>query len=217
MSDGKLVLVTGQSRSGKSRWTAQEVKSELHLLVWDSMGEWNAVYRCRNILGPLHFHRIATSSPKGRYSFAVPVTAKNFDLFCRFAWIWLRVLNGRKLSGAIVVEELADVTPPGKAPDAWGEIIRKSLRFGTRIFAVTQSTAESDKTSVRNATVLHCHALARDTDRRDMARELDVDQSMIDNLDFARFEWIERDRHTRELRRGGKGQSSRKIAQSARS
>ncbi len=217
MADGELVLVTGQSRSGKTYWTAQQVKRERRLLVWDSMAEFAADYHCKPITDLEHFRRIALHAPLGRYSFAVPVTAKSFDVFCRFTWIWLRTLNRRGLSAAVVVEELADVTPPGKAPEAWGEIVRKSLRFGTRIYALTQSMAESDKTVVRNATVLHCHSLARDTDRRDMARELDVEQALIDGLDFSRFEWLERDRRSRELRRGGKGRRRRKNAQTSRS
>jgi len=209
---GLLALVSGQSRSGKSFWTAQRVAREPRLLVWDSMREFSLDYRCREVRTPAELHRVALSSAPARIGYAVPVSAGSFDTFCRLAWVWLRVNARAGHSVAIVVEEMADVTTPGKAPPAWGEIVRKGLRFGPRIYALTQRPAESDKTVVGNANLLHCHAMARADDARYMARELRVDPARVDALRLDRFEWLELDRRTRVLTAGGKGLPVRTVA-----
>lgn len=210
VSDFRLELAAGSSRSGKTFLTAKRIAKERRVMVWDAMGEFAVDHRCKAVTAD-QLRRIAAAGAGGRFAFAAPVTAANFDLFCRCAWLWLRVnaRHGHRIS--LVVEELADVTPPGKAPPAWGEIIRKSLRFNPHIYALTQRPAESDKTVMGNATVLRCHAMARADDRRTMSKELDTDQARIDALDLSRYQYIERDRLTRTLTAGGKGQRGSKI------
>lgn len=210
-NDYRLEVVAGASRSGKSFETARRVKTEQNVLVWDAVGEFAALpsYQSTNDARMLA-HRCARGVT-GRCAFVVPVTAANFDVWCRSAWVWLRILAHRGERACLVVEELADVTPPGKAPPAWGEIIRKSLRYGTRLYALTQRPAESDKTVLGNATVLRCHSMARAADRRAMAAELDVDQSVIDGLDFSKYQYVERDRTTRRLVTAGKGIKRRTL------
>jgi hypothetical protein len=120
---------------------------------------------------------------------------REFDAFCRLAWVWIRAARG-----ALVIEELASVTTPGKAPPAWGDIVRAGLRYGPSLYALTQRPSESDKTVMGNATVIHSHAMARANDRRYMAAELDTDPAELAKL--RPLEWVERDRRTGELRRG---------------
>ncbi len=176
------------------------------------MGEFSADYRCRAVRSIVDLHALALSTAPVRAGFVVPVTPVTFDVFCRFAWIWIRVNARAGNSVAIVVEEMADVTTPGKAPAAWGEIVRKGLRFGPRIYALTQRPAESDKTVVGNANLLHCHAMSRANDARYMAAELRVEPAAVDALRLDRFEWIELDRRTRALSTGGKGLPVRTLS-----
>lgn len=208
----RLEFVAGASRSGKTFLTAERIKKDRNVLVWDSMGEFAAMpgYSGTNSLAVFAEH--AAKGGGGKRCLVVPVTPANFDAFCRSAWRWMLVhaASGRVVT--IVVEELADVTPPGKAPVAWGMIIRRSLRFFPHIYALTQRPAESDKTVMGNATVLRCHSMARADDRRTMARELDVDQDYINRLDFSRYQFIELDRVSRRLTTGGKGARARIVA-----
>lgn len=213
MRDGELTVVAGKSRSGKTFLTAKAVRAEPRLLVWDSMAEWADKFHCLVVPDARGLHAIATGAMDGRYSCAWPVTPVNFDRFCRLAWVWLRACAADNRSVALVVEELADVSPPGKAPPAWGEIVRKGLRFGPRIHALTQRPAESDKTVIGNATVIRCHAMKRVNDRRAMAQDMGIDQSLIDRLDFTKRQWVELDDRTGLLRTGGKGMRTRKVAQ----
>lgn len=211
--EGELIFAAGKSRAGKSFITAKDVAKESSLLVWDAMGEFREKFRCKAVADAAALHSIAVNASAGRYSCAWPVSPKNFDHFCRLAWVWIRASAAQGRRVALVVEELADVSPPGKAPAAWGEIVRKSLRFNPRVHVLTQRPAESDKTSVGNATIIRCHALKRANDRKAMALDMDIDQSLIDGLDFNKKQWLELNDRTHVLRTGGKGIRTRKIAQ----
>ncbi len=187
------------------------MKHEPRLLVWDSKAEFARDYRCSGSSDPTVLRSVALSTRPVRFAFTAPVTAANFDLFCRLAWVWIRVNANARHSIALVVEELADVTSPGKAPAAWGEIVRKSMELHPRVYALTQRPAESDKTILGNCFTLHCHAMSRADDRRAMARELDVEQRVVDELRHDRKEWIERNNVTRRLLTGGKGLPTREL------
>ena len=207
----RLELVAGASRSGKTFLTAERIKKDRNVLIWDSMGEFAAMPGYSGTTSPVALAEHMDKGATGKFCMVAPVTAANFDVFCRAAWRWILVHASHGRVVTIVVEELADVTPPGKAPEAWGMIVRRSLRFFTHVYALTQRPAESDKTVMGNATILRCHAMARADDRKTMARELDTDQGRIDTLDFSRYQYIERDRLSRRLTTGGKGLKTRII------
>ncbi len=191
--DGTLYVVAGASRTGKTTWVAERVRHARRLLVWDSVGEWADRFGCERVTS---IHELARGIfRRARIAFDVPASQENFAAFCRLAWIFIRARQG-----TLVVEELADVTSPGKAPVYWGEVVRKGLRYGPEIYALTQRPSESDKTVMGNASILHVHQMAREEDVRYMARELRCDVQLVDAL--APFAWIERDRRTRALGTG---------------
>jgi hypothetical protein len=201
MVEGRAVLVAGFTGSGKSAWTIRQVRGAPRLLVWDSMGEWCRRGIVRPVptlqaLADLMRTELKKPAARWRYGYTGPVTRASFDAFCRFAWIWLRFRPGSTL----VVEELADVTSPGKAPAAWGEIVRKGRHVGAQVYALTQRPAESDKTIVSNAAAIHSGFMGFPDDRAYMARCLDVRLREVEIL--RPLDWLERDMRTRELRRG---------------
>lgn len=185
--DERLVAVTGASRSGKTHWTAQQLAGVDRLLVWDYKCEWNIRYRCRRLRTWSELREACKSTaPAARLAFHCEyMDADAFDLFCRYAWLW-----ARQAEGTLVIEETASVTSPGKAPRAWGEILRMGLGYGCSVYALTQRPAESDKTALGNASIVHCHRMGTLTDRKYMAQLLDVDVSMVQALKPR--EWIER-------------------------
>lgn len=199
--DGELVLVAGATRSGKTVWTAQRTWKHYRALVWDAKDEWGHRYNCRRISCVRELAEACKPGAKLERIAYVPDLALEsmklrdrgdayrecFDVFCRLAWIWLRVARG-----ALIVEELADVTHPGKAPIAWGRICRSGLAYGPSIYALTQRPSESDKTALGNATLLHVHQMASEADERYMARELRCDQARVAALRPLQF--LERDR-----------------------
>ena len=200
-NDGQIFLVTGSTGSGKTTWALREAGGG-DLLVWDSKLEWyrKAGLRAVRTLDELHALIIEDLKSPGARQFRVAYVGQHsrahFEIFCRLAWVWLRAKKGRTL----VVEELSDVTHPGKAPDAWGEILRKSRDQKARVFALTQRPAESDKTVAGNAAIIHAGFQTFPRDRKTMSEYLDVPVSQV--LALKQFEWIERDTRARKLRTG---------------
>jgi hypothetical protein len=210
--DGEAVLVAGSRGSGKTSWTMRRVGqgANSRLLVWDAVGEWSRKGYCLPIRDLVELQQaiVADTRRPGRFRvgyvgpISVQIRVGNslrvvplFSAFCRLAWVWMRVKPG-----ALVVEELADVTNPGKAPQEWGEIIRKGRHTGGTIYGLTQRPAESDKTLAGNADLIHCGRLSLPRDRKSMAEYLDVPVEEITALPS--LAWIERDMRTRALSRG---------------
>jgi len=203
--DGELIVVTGASRSGKTQWTVRRVRSARRLLVWDSMGEWGDRFGCRRVATFAELRECVKPGARAeRLAFYQPGMAQHFDVFCSLSWVWIRAARG-----ALVIEELSSVTSPGKAPRMWGEICRAGLRYGPDIIAITQRPAESDKTCIGNATLLHCHQMVREADEAYMARELRVPVAQLSRL--RPLDWLERDRRTHQVR-GGKITFPRRAA-----
>jgi hypothetical protein len=177
----------------------QQCGNAPRLLVWDAMGEWSEKCRLTRVytIAQLHKLVIADIRKGGRFrvGYVGPISAEHFEAFCKLAWVWLRAHMG-----ALVVEELSDVTNPSKAPPAWGEIVRKGRHVGAQVYAITQRPSESDKTIVGNAALIHTGLMAFARDREYMARCLDIPVS--DMAALPRLAWIERDMRSLELRRG---------------
>jgi len=169
-------------------------------LVWDSVGEWSRDRIVTPVGSILRLHELITADIANpgpfRYGFTGPVHEATFNSFCKLAFVWMKAAPG----GVVVVEELADVTSPGKAPQGWGEIVRKGRHYSGSIYGLTQRPTESDKTLAGNADVIHCGRLSFPRDRKTLAEYLDVPVDHITELQS--LHWIERDMRTRELRTG---------------
>lgn len=196
--DGKLAVVCGKSRSGKSAWTKQQVaKLEPvvggRVIVFDIKGEYSAAqgFTVVNKLSELGRLLQASTGPlKVAYC---PVNAKKeFGPWAGMALTWCK-----QSPCIIIAEETAAVTSPNKAPEGWHRVCSQSLGFGAFVFAITQRPSESDKTAFGNASIIHCCKMARDGDRAYMAKELDCPKAMIVDLkadqDTGEFTYIERD------------------------
>lgn len=184
----RIVLVCGGSGTGKSAWVKNEISKARRCVVWDVTGEYP-----RHGFAPVHTASdliAALGRPAGRFAF-IPASLAHFDFFCRAAFAWGRCV--------VVVEELADVTTPGKAPVGWGMVIRRGRHQSLTVYGITQRPAESDKTIIGNATLTHCCKLKRDVDRAYMAREMGCDKRLLDALQP--LDWIEADEFGR-IRKG---------------
>lgn len=154
------------------------------MIVWDAKHEYagQIVRTTINLLATLR----ETGRSAARIVYR-PARLSDFSWWCQCAYAWA-VQHG---AASIIAEETADVTSPGKAPDAWGVLLRRVRCTGSAVYAVTQRPAESDKTAIGNASLIHCGRLSRDQDRAYMAREISVEKKII--ADLRPFEYIERD------------------------
>jgi hypothetical protein len=191
--DGEIITVTGCSGSGKTIWAMRAVAPAARLLVWDSHLQWSS-HGCRGLKTIAELARACSTREPAHLAYTGPLDA--FDAFCRVALCWVKLARA-----TVVIEELAEVTTPGKAPPGWGELVRWIRKLGGSLVVLTQRPQESDKTSLNNSMRIVVHACSGRTDARYMAAVIGVDQAAIESLNYDRKEHIER-RANRTTRRG---------------
>jgi hypothetical protein len=135
-------VVIGFSGSGKSTFIKQQTKRARRLLVWDPDEEYDVThYRSRSAFGAA---LLASNGGPIRAGLSVDATPAAFEWFCTKV---LAVMSADR-PYAVVVEEINDVTRPGKAGDAWGKVCRRARKYGLQWFAATQRPQEMDKTTL---------------------------------------------------------------------
>lgn len=184
-----ITVVCGASGSGKSAWVKQRIKKDRRkTLIWDIDDEYAEAgfVRCTSAV---EFLTLAQRQ-KARVCYVAP--RERFEFFCD-------VVFG--VGDCIAVaEELAGVTTPGKAPPGWHRLVSRGRKRGIEIIGVTQRPSESDKTIMGNASLFHVCMMARAQDRAYMAREMDVQQDILNGL--APLEWVEKRRGVAGIERG---------------
>lgn len=207
--DGLLYFVAGASRSGKSKYTRKLLAKRKKIMVWDVKDEYARPWDAKNkrpdrtkVLRGWKITRtqkelidaMKDSHGKNFKICHVSDNMNDFDFWSRCAYAF-----GKLTEIDIVAEELADVTNPSKAPPGWGNVCRKLLGFGCNVYAITQRPAESDKTALGNATVVHACRLTSSHDIKRMAQQLNVTYDEVDQLKDC--EYIEK-WSTGELKKG---------------
>lgn len=147
--DGRLVIVSGASRSGKTAWVRQQTKAARRVIVWDIEAQWCELPGFRKVTTQAELFEAAGKPGPARLAYV----ASGADLRAEFNfWAACVMLWGRYRGGCVAVaEELADVSTPAKAPQEWGILLRRGLKRGITIYAISQRWAEADKTAIGNA------------------------------------------------------------------
>ncbi len=146
--DGKLYVVGGVTRSGKTAWTVKAVKGRRRVFAWDPEEQWCELPGWKKITRPdeLTAEALAPGAKKIAYV-AGGDLAPAFAHFCQAVFYSTRKIEPTD----VIAEELADVTNPGKAPPHWGQLVRRGLKRGGNIYALSQRWQEADKTALSNA------------------------------------------------------------------
>lgn len=153
--DGRLIILSGSSRCGKSTWAAKEVRSDKRIVAWDPEDQW------ANLKG----YRKITTRPALLEAIRTPghmrlAYVAGGDIKAEFEYLNMAVMYAGRFIAPLtyIAEELADVSTPSKAPMYWGQLVRRGLKRGITIYAISQRWAEADKTAMGNASEYVCFA-----------------------------------------------------------
>lgn len=187
------VAAFGARGTGKTAWVRQHLRRErpARLAVWDfkhdpALTDLGTAYAD---LGAF-IRALAAQRFSARFlvDHAGDVHAQ-FDLFCRACWA----------AGDLTmfVDELPEVTKPGKAPPSWRRCVNvgREYRDGDRIKRLSiigagQRPAECDKSFIANCDVVHCGRLGHGPDADAMARSMGLKALDLQNLPD--LHWIEK-------------------------
>jgi len=194
--DGKLVVLAGKSRSGKTAYTAKDMGKARRVIAWDPHDQWNKLPGFKKITSQRELLQAVTRPGSARLAYVVEEKlADRFEFFCQCARSWAKHHGPCK----IIAEELGDVTSAGKAAEQWGALIRIALKLGSDIYAISQRWAEADKTALGNPTEIVCFSMmpmdveymAKRTglDKAELAalRKIETDTSIT--LPYVRLIW----------------------------
>lgn len=182
MDDGRLEVVCGRSRSGKTYYVSREIKKLPRVFVYDPKGhpdDYPGFYTVHT-LRQLQAHTI--EQLKRRHNVRVRLADPGLSQFDDFCKLMFRFVSARLAPFVVVVDELSNMTTPGKAPPGWGRLCRQICGFGVSVYALTQRPAESDKTCFGNAHQLTVFKMTRADDRKYMAREMSIDPATLNAL-----------------------------------
>jgi hypothetical protein len=139
---------------------------------------------------------------------------EQFEWLCRAVW----------MAGNLTfwVDELPEVTKPGRAPPAWRRLVNVgrdyTLHDGTRagiaLLTTGQRMAECDKSVISNADIIRTGRLANPEDARLMGKTLGVRPEEV--LRLPDLHWVEKRADTPEATRGVLTFSNRKQPQAAK-
>ena len=207
--DGKIIVIAGKSRSGKSSHVWQLVKKEPRIIAWDTQDQWSKLQGFKRVTSQRELSAALIKAGAGRCRIAyVPPEwtddiKAEFDMWCR------KVLAFCKATGPLVAipDELSDVTTPSKAPPGWGTMARTGLKFGLTMYPISQRWAESDKTAFNNVNEFYCFAMLP-MDVKYMAERtgLDPDElaglAKVETATHVTLPWVRLDVDTKQIERG---------------
>jgi hypothetical protein len=146
--DGRLYVIAGASRSGKTAWTRKRAGKARRVFAWDPEDQWSQLPGWTKVTTRAQLLAAAKRPGAQRVAYvAGGKLAAEFDF-----WAACVMYAGRYVEPCdAIAEELADVSTPAKAPPAWGILVRRGLKRGITIYAISQRWSEADKTAVGNA------------------------------------------------------------------
>jgi hypothetical protein len=195
-ADGRLTVVSGASRCGKTTQVANMAARDRRISAWDPEDQWAQLPGWRKVTTRAELLEAMHARGHLRIAYVAGGDLKQeFDFWCGVVYYAARYIAPL----TIIAEELADVTTPSKAPGNWGIIIRRGLKRGLTIYAISQRWAEADKTTIGNASD-YLIFTSRGKDIAYISRATCVPIGDIEALQA--FQWIRYDPVSKELERG---------------
>lgn len=196
-NDGRLVVIGGAARSGKTAWTRKRAGNARRILAWDVEDQWSQLPGWLRVTTRKALLEAIKRPGAARIGYVTGGNlADEFDFAAGCCMYSSRYVEPTDF----IAEELADVTTPAKAPGNWGILLRRGLKRGMNIYAISQRWAEADKTAVGNASEFVLFRQSSADDVRYLSRKTRVPEAELNGLkplEFVRF-----DAATGEMERG---------------
>ncbi|MDZ7593211.1 MAG: hypothetical protein U0932_01040 [Thiobacillus sp.] len=199
-NDGRLYVIAGASRSGKTAWTVRAIKGARRVIVWDVEAQWCELPGFRKISTRAELFAAIQKPGPGKLAYvAGGDIGPEFDFWAGCVKYW-----GQYCGPCVAVaEELADVTSQGKAPGNWGILLRRGMKRGISIYAISQRWAEADKTAMGNASEFVIFRMSSGDDVAYMARKTRIQVGELEGLkplEFVRMDAATGERNRDKLR-----------------
>jgi hypothetical protein len=197
--DGRLTVVSGASRCGKSTHVARLVRAARRVVAWDPEAQWCEQPGFRKVTTRKELLAAIQTAGHMKLAYVAGGDLKaEFDFCC-----WAVMYAGRYIAPLdFIAEELADVTTPSKAPGNWGILVRRGLKRGINIYAISQRWSEADKTAIGNASEYICF-MSRPRDLDYVSRNTGVpleDLAGLKPFEFIQFDPVSKQRDKKKLR-----------------
>lgn len=195
--DGRLYVIAGASRSGKTAWTRRQTARARRVFAWDPEDQWAQLGGWRKVTARGELLRLAQTRGPLRVAYVAGGNlAEAFDFFSGCA-----MYAGRYVEPLdVVAEELADVTTPSKAPGQWGILLRRGLKRGINLWCISQRWSEADKTAVGNASDFVVFRQSSGDDVAYLARKTGIDPAELRGL--VPLQFVHLDALTGQVQRG---------------
>lgn len=195
-ADGRLIVVSGASRCGKTTHVSNAIRGARRVCAWDPEDQWAQMPGWRKVTTRQQL--LEAMQAKGRVQVAYVAGGDlkaEFDFWCGTVYY-----AGRYIEPLVAIaEELSDVTTPSKAPGNWGILLRRGLKRGITIYAISQRWAEADKTAIGNCSEFILF-MSRGEDVEYIAKKARVP---VDELDALKpFQFLRVDPVTKERTQG---------------
>lgn len=195
--DGRLYVIAGASRSGKTAWTRKQTAKVRRAFAWDPEDQWAQLPGWRKVTRRADFLKAAQTPGDQRVAYVAGGNLQaEFDFFAGCA-----MYAGRYVAPLdVIAEELADVTTPAKAPGNWGILLRRGLKRGITLWCISQRWSEADKTAVGNASDFVIFRQSSGDDVAYLARKTGIDADQLRGL--VPLEFVRHDALTGKTERG---------------
>lgn len=195
--DGRIVVVSGASRSGKTAMVRKLLAKARRIWAWDPEDQWAQLPGFVRVTSRKQL--AAEVARKGAQKIAYVTGGdlkEEFNFLCQCAMYAGRYVEPMNF----IAEELADVTSQSKAPGHWGILVRRGLKRGISIFPISQRWAEADKTAMGNASDFILFRCATGSDADYLEKKTGVGAAEL--VTMPPLYWIKKDNLTGKITRG---------------
>lgn len=195
--DGRIVVVSGASRSGKTAMVRKLLAKARRIWAWDPEDQWAQLPGFVRVTNRKQLAAAVAKKGPQKLAYVTGGDLKEeFNFFCQCAMYAGRYVEAME----VIAEELADVTSQSKAPGHWGILVRRGLKRGIGIWCISQRWAEADKTAMGNASDFILFRCATGSDADYLEKKTGVGAAELVNM--PPLSWVKKDNLTGKITRG---------------